>query len=228
MDRLGRKISGFTLAEILISLGIIGIVAAMTLPTLFTSIQKRQTVAKLQKAISVISQAYKLSNDEVGDVTAEEAKTMGSKEYFKRYWAPYIKVGNYCNTYQECGYNTNSIKTLNLQGGMQIVGRTGVTFSTTDGTIYIVRTEVGTIDNTGTVKTARIAIDINGPKLPNQMGKDVFLVDRIMENQGSSIMPLGYNKPNSSIDSNCNSGTGEYCGEKIRRAGWKIDSTYPW
>ena len=35
------KISAFTLAEVLITLGIIGIVAAMTIPTLMTKIQKR-------------------------------------------------------------------------------------------------------------------------------------------------------------------------------------------
>lgn len=52
------KMSAFTLAEVLITLGIIGIVAAMTIPTLITNHQKRQTVVKLQRAISVMNQAY--------------------------------------------------------------------------------------------------------------------------------------------------------------------------
>ena len=48
---------GFTLAETLITLGIIGIVAAMTIPNLITEHQKRASVTKLQRAISVINQA---------------------------------------------------------------------------------------------------------------------------------------------------------------------------
>ena len=40
------KFKAFTLAEILITLGIIGVVAAMTIPTLITNYQKKQTVTK--------------------------------------------------------------------------------------------------------------------------------------------------------------------------------------
>ena len=41
---------GFTLAEVLITLGIIGVVAALTLPSLITNYQKKQIVAQLKKA----------------------------------------------------------------------------------------------------------------------------------------------------------------------------------
>ena len=46
----------FTLAEVLITLGIIGIVAAMTLPTLIGKYQKKQTVTQLKKSYTEISQ----------------------------------------------------------------------------------------------------------------------------------------------------------------------------
>ena len=52
---------GFTLAEVLITLGIIGVVAAMTIPNLMTKNQQRETVTKLERAISVFNQAYKMS-----------------------------------------------------------------------------------------------------------------------------------------------------------------------
>lgn len=48
-----KKIFAFTLAEILITLGIIGIVAAMTIPTLVASYQKKTYVSGLQKFMSV-------------------------------------------------------------------------------------------------------------------------------------------------------------------------------
>lgn len=63
---------GFTLAEVLITLGIIGIVAAITIPNLITNYQKHVTVTKLQRAISVLNQAYKLSFDEVGEPSVSE------------------------------------------------------------------------------------------------------------------------------------------------------------
>lgn len=45
------KIRAFTLAEVLITLGVIGVVAAMTLPTLIQNYQEQEYVNKLKKAI---------------------------------------------------------------------------------------------------------------------------------------------------------------------------------
>ena len=48
----------FTLAEVLITLGIIGVVAAMTLPSLINNIQSKQLEAGLKKQYSIISQVF--------------------------------------------------------------------------------------------------------------------------------------------------------------------------
>ena len=47
-----KRKNAFTLAEMLITLSVIGIVAAMTLPTMITKYQKKQTVSTLQKRIA--------------------------------------------------------------------------------------------------------------------------------------------------------------------------------
>ena len=47
------RFSGFTLAEVLITLGIISVVAAMTLPSLMNKFQKRDTAARLKNFYSV-------------------------------------------------------------------------------------------------------------------------------------------------------------------------------
>ena len=52
---------GFTLAEVLITLGIIGVVAAMTMPSLMNSTQGAQYKAAYKKALSAISQAVTLN-----------------------------------------------------------------------------------------------------------------------------------------------------------------------
>ena len=49
---------GFTLAEVLITLGVIGVVAAMTMPTVIQKQQKKQTAVRLQKFYNVMSNAF--------------------------------------------------------------------------------------------------------------------------------------------------------------------------
>ena len=59
------KKAAFTLAEVLITLGIIGVVAAMTMPSLIQNYQEKATVTKLKKCYSLVSQAYvSILNDE--------------------------------------------------------------------------------------------------------------------------------------------------------------------
>ena len=57
---------GFTLAEILITLGIIGVVSAMTLPTLFAQINGNKYRAQLKKTISNLSNAARMSESLYG------------------------------------------------------------------------------------------------------------------------------------------------------------------
>lgn len=58
---------GFTLAEVLITLGIIGIIAALTLPTLLNNVQDKILEAQVKKAKSVVVNGYKLmmAHDEI-------------------------------------------------------------------------------------------------------------------------------------------------------------------
>uniref|UniRef100_UPI00402818C9 prepilin-type N-terminal cleavage/methylation domain-containing protein n=1 Tax=Candidatus Scatousia sp. TaxID=3085663 RepID=UPI00402818C9 len=63
-----RGKSAFTLAEVLITLGIIGIVAAMTMPTLIGKYKKKELANRAKVAYSILSQAIKLSEVENGEV----------------------------------------------------------------------------------------------------------------------------------------------------------------
>lgn len=220
----------FTLAEVLITLGIIGIVAAMTIPTLYGSLQKRQIVAKLQKAISVINQAYKLSYSENGDLTAKEVNDIGIDNYFNTYWRPYIKA-DICTTYTNCGYS--QFPWTQLNGASYRIAVTGknarVTFYTPDGMVFVLFAYTGTDAQQNKSITNMVIVDINGAKLPNTLGKDVFLLGRIQDEYGVEIVPQGNKQSDTKINANCSKkSSGNYCAEKIRRAGWKIDATYPW
>lgn len=63
---MSRIIKGFTLAEVLITLGIIGVIAALTIPNLVANYKEKQTITKLKKVYSTFSNAYQLTIKEYG------------------------------------------------------------------------------------------------------------------------------------------------------------------
>ena len=207
----------FTLAEVLITLGIIGGVAAMTMPTLITNYQKRATVAKLKRAYSVLKQAYLMSYDQVGDLRSYEIRALGKESYFKTYWAPYIQA-TYCNSFSECGYTSADKPWKNTNG--RPVGTYSsryIVFYTNDGFLYGINFE-----------SSLAMVDINGPKGPNQFGKDVFGFDKIFDAKGNIWELACHDDSDSRLSSMCSRNNGVCCAEKIRRDGWKITKDYPW
>ena len=140
--------NGFTLAEILVSLGIIGVVAAMTIPNLLHDTSKQETVSKLEKEYTSLSQAVKMSEINNGNNSTWDWGTSGDaasvKASFDTYWAPYLRISKYCTTYQDCGYTTNA--PWKYSDGISDIG-TGVidagsrtTVSLADGSMLMFRT----------------------------------------------------------------------------------------
>ena len=62
--------NAFTLAEVLITLGIIGVAAAMTMPSLIAEHKEKSTIARLKKVYSVLDNAYMLARNENMDVSS--------------------------------------------------------------------------------------------------------------------------------------------------------------
>ena len=102
-----RTIKGFTLAEVLITLGIIGIVAAMTLPNLIQKYKNHVVENRLKKFYSVMNQAVIMAENKYGDkklwysdvgglATDEEGNPIeGSSNidiWFQKYLAPNLKI----------------------------------------------------------------------------------------------------------------------------------------
>lgn len=97
-----KKFLGFTLAEVLITLGITGIIAAITIPMIVGHYNKASTEAKLKKYYSSILQALEMYNLENGYVSFdniyfEEADVNGfswelSNYFFEKYFAKYFKI----------------------------------------------------------------------------------------------------------------------------------------
>lgn len=83
-----RKFDGFTLAEVLITLGIIGVVAALTLPALVQNYRNQVVETRLKKVYSVMNQAIVQSEADNG---AKELWDFDDPDFFNKYINPYIK-----------------------------------------------------------------------------------------------------------------------------------------
>ena len=106
---------GFTLSETLITLGIIGIVAAITLPTLMTKLSDVRDSAILKEDYSILQQMMKSANYAGAIENNVKPNNLEDlKQWFETYMLPYIKTSNVC--YKEWGcwnknvYNSNGEK----------------------------------------------------------------------------------------------------------------------
>lgn len=99
---MGNK-SAFTLAETLIVLGIIGVVAAITIPTLMSRYREKVMINKLVETYSILSQAYKSAINEHEDPSgwiemnaAEGMYDENAHKNFANTIKPYLKLANDC------------------------------------------------------------------------------------------------------------------------------------
>ncbi len=219
---------GFTLSEVLITLGIIGVVAAITIPGLITNYRKHVAATTLEKSISTLNQTIKLSENENGELETWD-KSLPQEEFIDKYFRPYIKIMQTCNPITKCGYKSQT-PWKNLTGAAAGIygnpnhrGRTP--FIAMDGILYT----FGFINDGGAPDSNNdkiIIIDINNSRGPNQFGKDIFFLYRKDE---ASIYPYGADKSSKEIRNDCSkNGQGLYCAAWIRENGWKIPSDYPW
>ena len=101
----------FTLAEVLIILGIIGVVAALTIPTLLTKCQKVIAKSKIKKTYAILSQTTRMAEDDYGHVSTwslpEGESWPIAKNFTDTYILPYLRVNYTCkqnNKEKNCDY----------------------------------------------------------------------------------------------------------------------------
>ena len=176
------------MAEVLITLGIIGIVAAMTLPTIINNARNKQFEAGLKKNYSVISQAFEMYQAKTGERATKQ--TFVGKN-LKNTIMPYFNVIKDCGSgvfYQndKCmPKGSNPYKTYDGKGSFGIYATyfEEGSFILYDGSL--VRIYHQNWGNTNCI----IAVDVNGfEKNPNRAGYDVFVFE--LTNDGK-ILPEG-------------------------------------
>ena len=221
------RFKGVTLAEVLITLGIIGVVAAMTMPLLIANYKKQEVATKVKKVYSILSQATLRAVEDNGEYQYwDNAKTIGAEEYFNQYYKPYLSIIKVC--YDYCGYDRqNPWKRLNgsYWEYSVFVNDFRQPFILSDGTLIVISIASGSADIDDAEYSNLIYFDINANKPPNMLGKDTFIFTR----SDKGIFPYGFEQDESAINSNCSkAGAGVYCAAKIMRDGWQIKKDYPW
>jgi len=189
------KKAAFTLPEVLITIGVIGIVAAMTIPTLITKYQEKVIVTKFQQVFAILTEAYKLAENDLGENFRKsfdyKSGATGPDDFWNAY-KPYLNasldckdnpdacfgvakkvwgVGNYYTMLDsdEKGSLVKSKRAVILKNGVT-VGFGGVGNSQT-AHLYIV-------------------VDINGRNKPNRYGVDTFFF-AVSDTSQNKIMPEG-------------------------------------
>lgn len=193
---MNKRETGFTLAEVLITLAVIGVVAALTIPSVVKNYQRQQLKVQLKKSYSTIMQVINnIQKDESWDIYGNYAP---NKNTFPAVFAKYVNV---LNTDTKCKIREDH-KTL---GGNEIPSSYGIysdCINTKDGTSFMFWNQAYVDVN---VYVLIIFADINGFKnRPNRLGYDTF---------GFQVCPNSTVKPLSGANiAPCyNGGVGRYC-----------------
>lgn len=184
-----RKL-GFTLAEVLITLGIIGVVAALTTPVLVQKTDSAKVGPKLQKARATFEVAAEMA-------LADNSTSMLSNiiNSNKTDSISYSRaLGNELEKYMKITYNPTRYDVSSYTGGTFSLGTfdrydsdDGITYwISTDGSVELVASDYANIPNNQLI--GQIYVDINGPEPPNKVAKDLFSF--LMYNDGT-LRPLG-------------------------------------
>lgn len=174
---LFTKKAAFTLAEVLITLGIIGVVAAMTMPSLIQNYQEKVLANQFKKSYSMFSQVLNqvwVDNDmSVPSCYYNQHQTSYDFSACNEVSAAVLKKLNVVKTCEKKSYENGCIpkysglKQSYLQGFTQDwILNHSKSYVLADGTIIL---EYG-----DDAFPAIFAIDINGKKAPNKWGYDLF------------------------------------------------------
>ncbi len=154
----------FTLAETLITLTIIGVVAALTVPNLLNKYTKHTYVVGLKKAYSQLQNAVKMipitEGCSAGDYDCAPLNIENLSKQFK--------LAYYCKTQNGCNFDMSKFTNDSDHEG----------FETVDGLQFV-------------YGVSSFGVDINGNKGPNIWGRDIFFFDIDANGQKGLILPEG-------------------------------------
>ncbi len=220
----------FTLAEVLVTLGIIGVVSAMTVPTLMQNHQRKVYVTQLHKVYNEVSQAVEMYITDNNYLNLSESRIKNNADELNKFVKNYFKVVQDCDTrYVPCFESEYSslkgdvVSTKNsicnvvvtIASGAAICWDSQAMDNVEDGDNILGSSNL--VGQGGSI--INIEVDINGKKGPNIYGRDIFMlyVDR-----NGNIFDKDYIENGNQADLNNKYITNGTFG-KIMNEGWQMN-----
>ena len=223
--------NAFTLAEVLITLGIIGVVATLTLPNVMANYAKKSQVAQLQRSVNAVSSAignYLL--DKKTDNFEDTGFSADPSEFFNDYLGG-TYMGTYDGTdlgsafkkqYKRVGdtYGEYDISTaMNNGGGTNLLYREYACGKLVTGATVCLSRYVAYEASEEKDRGYRAIVDVNSDAGPNIYGRDLFAM--AFSKKGRIVLPETYGYEY------CRNGNfygGEYyCFSTIVTDGWEMN-----
>ena len=230
-----NKHFAFTLAETLITLVIIGVIAAITVPVMMNATNQAQFIERCKKMYSTFAQAKDLAEMTYGPMTTWEFSAEGGDSidsvFVKKFVLPYVIKAKDCGTTltNSCTFRYKYLNAQNHEnwasGWHKIILNDGATavfrYSATGNESY---------------KWVILTVDVNGDSKPNVMGKDqftfVYWLKRPDERSGK-FEAYGADWSRESLINNtganaCNmESTGQLCAALLMKDSWQMLDDYP-
>ncbi len=163
-----NRLSAFTLAEVLVTLGIIGVVSAMTVPSLMQNYQRQSYVTQLHKVYNELSQAALRYQNDKNAINLKEAGLTSVAEV-NNFINSYFKVVSTCDKAETPCFASSYKK---MSGSAAFFEADCKSFILASGAAIRPYFNGGNSGN----RILSVAVDINGQKGPNIIGRDFFIL----------------------------------------------------
>ena len=184
-----NKKRGFTLTEVLVTLGVIGVVSALTVPTLVNNYQQKALSVQTRKAVLDLETQVDLLITEEGK-TKMSATTLKTQDGFKKFLNEHFKVTNTCAQGNGAGCFANQTY-LSISGTATALDCGGESYLLSNS-VAICPIKSGSSYN--------LYIDVNGAEGPNIGGRDMYYVQL---NTNGKINDKGGDCTTSSFGAGC-------------------------
>ena len=191
---------GFTLAEVLITLVIIGVIASMTIPTLINKTNKQDTISRLKKAYSTMAQATNRILADEGDPRADIGGWATSSSAVYNLYKKHLSNAKDCPG-ETAGCFTGPYKGYNSSINFDTTRNTLVLADGTEIVFWDLSQDCSIFGQGSRDICTLIYADVNGAKGPNTFGRDTFSF--VLKENGLYPAGCDYDECSTAVDLGC-------------------------